>query len=143
MQLWSVIDRVYKRVRAAAEKYRVARGAKYALVGEGEWEQVLQVLQDGDIHGYQDPNHLRVRRGHQGTLEDGQIDRFADTGGDDDSSGDDVSNIDLLHKRHEHQDGTGETRCTLSWIWTIHSCSQNPNDKGDDILQTKWAKSRA
>ena len=59
-QLWTVIDQIHDRVRAAAEKYWAAQRAKYALAREGEWEKVLHVLHDGDIHGYQDPNRLRV-----------------------------------------------------------------------------------
>ena len=72
-RLQTVIDRIHNRVRAAAEKYRAARHAKYALAGEGEWEKVLRVLHDGDICGYQDPNCLRVHVGRRGTLEDGQV----------------------------------------------------------------------
>jgi len=59
----TVIDRVHDRAKVAAEKYRVARRAKLALVGPGDWEEVLQVLNDGDIRGYQDPERLRVRPG--------------------------------------------------------------------------------
>lgn len=139
----AVIDRVHERARVAAEKYRVARGAKLALAGEGEWELVHQVLQDSDIRGYQDPNHLPIRRGHRGTLEDGQTNEAADDAMGDEHSGDDVENITLLNERRERRDGTGETRRTLSWIWTTKSRSPNPDDEGDDILQTEWAKSRA
>jgi hypothetical protein len=51
MQSCTVIDRVYERVRVVAEKYRAVQHAKYALAGEGEWEEVLHVLQDGNIRG--------------------------------------------------------------------------------------------
>lgn len=132
----AVIDRVHERARAAAERYRVARLAKYALAGGGEWEQVLRVLQDGDVRGYQDPNHLRVCRGHRGTLEDDQVNEASAVGRDgDDDSGDDASGINLLNEKRDRWDGTGETRRTLSWIWTTQSHSPNPNDEGDDILR--------
>ena len=127
-----MIDRIHKRVRAAADKYRTAWQAKHALAGGGEWEEVLQVLQDGDIHRYQDPNHLVVHAGHQGMLEDRQLETGPDIEMDDGS--DEGSNIDLLHKTCMHRDGTGETCCTLSWIWTKKSRSPNPSDEGDDIL---------
>jgi len=139
----AVIDRVHERVRAAADKYRAARRAKHALAGEGEWEQVLQVLQDGDIRGYQDPNRLIVRAGRRGTLEDGQVEAEPGVGADDNDSSDDGSDINLLHEIRSRRDGTGETRRTLSWIWTTKSHSPNPSDEGDDILRAEWAKSRA
>ena len=136
----AVIDRVHERVRAAAEKYRAARWGKHALAGEGEWEQVLQVLQDGDIRGYQDPSRLVVHAGRRGTLEDGQVEVEPR---DDSEGGDEHSDINLLHEIRGRRDGTGETRRTLSWIWTTKSRSPNPSDEGDDILRAEWAKSRA
>jgi hypothetical protein len=41
-------------------KYRAAQEAKYALSGEGPWEEVLRVLMDADIRSYQDKNRLHV-----------------------------------------------------------------------------------
>ena len=136
----AVIDRVHERVRAAAEKYRAARWGKHALAGEGEWEQVLQVLQDGDIRGYQDPSRLVVHAGRRGTLEDGQVEVEPR---DDSEGGDEHSDINLLHEIRGRRDGTGETRRTLSWIWTTKSRLPNPSDEGDNILRAEWAKSRA
>ena len=52
----SVIDSIHEKAWMAAERYRRARIAKMFLSGPGEWEAVLQVLEDGDIRGYQDPN---------------------------------------------------------------------------------------
>ena len=75
-------------MRAAAEKYWAAGWAKHALAGEGEWEQVLQVLRDGDIRGYQDPSCLVVRAGCQGMLEDGQVEAEPGVGMGDDEGGD-------------------------------------------------------
>ena len=59
----AVIDRVHERARMHAAKYRAARDAKYALSGGGPWEEVLRVLMDADVRGYQDKNRLRVRTG--------------------------------------------------------------------------------
>jgi len=39
-------------------------------------------------------------------------------------------------------DGTGETRRTLSWIWTTQ-CTASSGDEQDDILCAEWSKSRA
>ena len=139
----TVIDRVHERVKAAAEKYCAGRWAKLALAGEGEWEQVLQVLNDGDVRGYQDPNRLIVRQGHRGTLEDGQVEAEPHVGLEDDDNGDEGSDINLLPEIRGRRDGTGETRRTLSWIWKTKSRSPNPSDDGDDILRAEWAKSRS
>jgi hypothetical protein len=62
---------------------------------------------------------------------------------DDGSHGDEGSDINLLHEIRARRDGTGETRRTLSWIWTTKSRLPNPSDEGDDILRAEWAKSRA
>ena len=63
LRLRAVIDRVHERARMHAEKYQAAREAKYALSGEGPWEEVLRALMDGDVRGYQDPNHLHIQTG--------------------------------------------------------------------------------
>ena len=140
----TIIDRVHERAKVAVEKYRVARRAKLVLVGLGDWEETLRILNDGDIWGYQDPEHLRVRRGRMGTLDDEQaaaavvMQEAIDVEMDDD-----VADKNLFEQVCERRDGTGETRRTLSWIWTTESRTPNPDDKSDDILRVEWAKSRA
>jgi len=142
----TVIDRVHERARHAAEKYRVARSAKLALSGPGEWENVLQILNDRDVRGYQDPNRLRVRPGRVGILEDGQV--AAETSGASTTTPETTpttSGISLFNEARNRRDGTGETHRTLSWIWTAKPPNVNDEmeDGSDDILRTEWAKSRA
>jgi hypothetical protein len=138
----TIIDRVHERARVAAERYRAARRGKMALAGAGDWEEVLRVLEDGDIRGYQDVERLRTRMGRPGTLEDGQLAEVeVATVVDDDD--DDVAGINLMGEKRGKRDGTGQTRRTLSWIWTSGTRSPNPDDEGDDVLQVEWAKSRA
>jgi len=60
--------------------------------------------------------------------------------GPDSNVSDDIS---LWNETRERRNGTGETRRTLSWIWTTESHSANPEDDGDNVLQVEWAKSRA
>jgi hypothetical protein len=124
----------------AAERYRRARVAKMFLSGPGDWEAILQVLEDSDIRGYQDPNRLRVRQGRRGILDDEQLEQLAtstpDVIADDD-------NLTLFNEPRGRRDGTGETRRTLSWIWTTNSNVAGPEDSSDDILRVEWAKSRA
>jgi len=136
----TVIDRVHERARVAAERYRAARCAKLALAGPGDWEETIQVLNDGDIRGYQDPERLRVRVGRRGILEDAQV---AAEVQEDAVMGDDVAAVSLLPEVRTRRDGTGETRRTLSWIWTTKSQTPNVDDETDDILRVEWAKSRA
>jgi len=58
----AVIDRVHERARVAADKYRIARRAKLALSGTGDWEKTLRLLEDGDVRSYQDPDRLKPRQ---------------------------------------------------------------------------------
>ena len=135
----SVIDSIHEKARMAADRYRRARVAKMFLSGPGDWEAILQVLEDKDIRGYQDPNRLRVRQGRRGILDDEQLaastpDVVADNNN---------ANITLFNEPRGRRDGTGETRRTLSWIWTTNSNAASPEDSSDDILRAEWAKSRA
>jgi hypothetical protein len=120
-------------------------------------EEVLRILEDGNIRGYQDVETLCTRVGRPGTLEDGQLvavevraaeEQMGTTDNDDDNDDDDVvsidsASIDLMTKKRLKRDGTGQTRRALSWIWTSGTRSANPDDEGDNILQVEWAKSRA
>jgi hypothetical protein len=142
----SVIDRVHERAREQAAKYRTAREAKYALSGAGSWEEVLRVLLDGDVRGYQHKNVLRIRKGRPGTLDDEQLEAArgsSSTGDIEDAHIEDGTRIPLWEEERERRDGTGETRRTLSWIWTTKSRTPNADDETDDILRSEWAKSRA
>ena len=144
----TIIDWVHERARVAAKRYRAARRGKMALEGAGDWEEVLRVLEDGDIRGYQDVEKLRTHMGRPGTLEDEQLaaaevyttEEQMGTAVDDD---DDVASIDLMGEKRTKRDGTGQTRRALSWIWTSGSRSPSTDDEGDEILQVEWAKSRA
>lgn len=113
----AVIDRVHERARAAAEQYRAARAAKFELVGSGEWEKVHQVLADGDIRGYQDANRLRPRRGRKGTREDDEEEMEPED--------EEEVEFELFNEKRTRRDGTGETRRTLSWIWTTDSSGKS------------------
>jgi len=136
----AVIDRVHERARNMAEKYRAARSAKLELSGPGSWEDVLCVLKDGDVRGYQDADRLRIRPGRRGILEDGAVGLDAEGGSQMDV--DVESDISLLPETRTRRDGTGETRRTLSWIWQSSRITST-SDEQDDILRAEWAKSRA
>lgn len=136
----AVIDRVHARARGFAQKYRLSRDARLKLSGSGEWESVLQVLRDGDIRSYTDPNRLRKGPGRRGTREDEEGPEDEETG-DAAARGDGIS---LLPEVRSVRDGTGETRRTLSWIWLMESRGVAEDaERNDDILRAEWAMSRA
>lgn len=141
----TVIDRVHERARQAAEKYRVARAAKLELSGPGDWENALRVLKDEDVRGYQDPNRLRIRNGHPGTLEDDQVTAEEHSSNTSPETTSATSGFSLYNEIRDKRDGTGETRRTLSWIWTTQPPNRDgeADDETDDILRVEWAKSRA
>ncbi|KAF9551575.1 hypothetical protein CPC08DRAFT_738301 [Agrocybe pediades] len=137
----AIIDRVHKCARAAAEKYRAVRIAYKKLCGPGTWEETLRVLHDGDLHAYRDPNQLCARQPRRGVLEDDQVAMLnAQLPDEHDSEDGDIS---LFTEIRNRRDGTGETRRTLSWIWTTNSSSGDVHEESDDILRAEWAKSRA
>ncbi|KAF8895002.1 hypothetical protein CPB84DRAFT_1848339 [Gymnopilus junonius] len=133
----SVIDCVHLKARNAADRYRASRAAKLELAGPGKWEETFRPLNDGDIRGYQDPNHLHPKAGRPGTLED---DRAA--GPSTAPNTGDNQEFELFNEVRTRRDGTGETRRTLSWIWLTIPSNDSEEDK-DDILRVEWAKSRA
>uniref|UniRef100_A0A8H8CGI7 Uncharacterized protein n=1 Tax=Psilocybe cubensis TaxID=181762 RepID=A0A8H8CGI7_PSICU len=133
-QLTTIIDRVHVRARFAASKYRSARVAHLALAGEGDWENTYQVLEDKDVRGYQDPDQLRPHVGRRGIYEDGHKPSNIEVDEDD--------SIDLVNQQRNRRDGTGQTRRTLSWIWTVTVGVRTEEDH-DNILRVEWAKSRA
>jgi hypothetical protein len=144
MRSRTIIDRVHERARRAAEKYRVARTAKFQLSGPGDWENSLQILNDKDVRGYQDPDRMKLRTGHLGTLDDDQVDAQGSATSDTTLEPTPItSEFSLFNEVRHKRDGTGETRRTLSWIWTAKPPNITDDDENDDILRTEWAKSRA
>ncbi|KAF8885404.1 hypothetical protein CPB84DRAFT_1750196 [Gymnopilus junonius] len=137
MRSRSVIGRVHLKARNAADCYRASRAAKLELAGPGKWEETFRPLNDSDIRGYQDPNHLHPKAGRPGTLEDNHVagpSTAPNTG--------DNQEFKLFNEVRTRRDGTGETRRTLSWIWLTIPSNDSEEDK-DDILRVEWAKSQA
>jgi hypothetical protein len=98
----------------AAERYRVAHRAKLGLAGAGDWEDVLRILEDGDIRGYQDVKKMPVHVGRPGTLENGQVaaqEALAAAAQDAPAAtdNDDVAAVDLVGEVRDKRDGTGQT----------------------------------
>ncbi|KAH9476591.1 hypothetical protein JR316_0010503 [Psilocybe cubensis] len=149
----SVIDRVHERARFAAAKYRAARVAHFDLVGPGEWEKNFRILEDKDIRSYQDVDQLRPCTGRRGVLEDHQV-----AAGEENPP--EQGDMFLFNEDRTIRQGSGQTRRTLSWIWTVVtpvSLGADPasiitpgselwnslNEDRDDILRVEWARSRA
>ena len=102
---------------------------KLSLCGPGDWELKWRKLADSDICSYMDSTHTRRATGREGTSED--------------MDGLEGGPVNLLPEERHVRDGTGETQCTLSWIWTVEGQSISPDSASDDILRSEWAKSRA
>jgi len=122
----------------SAEKYHAMQVAKLALVGSGDWEAILQPLKDSDICAYTNPSWMKKRSGRWGTQEDEEVEAVIAVGVEGQGEG----GIDLLLNIHVQRDGTGETPCTLSWIWTTMPLDL-ADGQNDDILRSGWAKSHA
>ncbi|KDR67160.1 hypothetical protein GALMADRAFT_45461, partial [Galerina marginata CBS 339.88] len=111
-----LINRVHNRARKFAAQYRAARAAKLELSGPGSWENVLRVLHNSDI---QQPDVDTVQ------VNDGE-------------------GINLLPEHRTKRQGTGQTRLTISWIWTVIQYEEDLDDeKIDGILRAEWSRSRA
>jgi hypothetical protein len=141
----SVIDRVNLKARRLVEKYRRARAAKLALVGEGRWCEVLKPLADGDVRAYTDLNRKK-QLGRKGTVEVDESHQpwrggeISNNAGNDDNEGE----LDLQPEMCTVRDGTGETRKTLSWIWLMEGVRIDESAAdSDEILRSEWAKSHA
>jgi len=140
----SVIDWINLKARCLVEKYRRARAAKLALVGEGRWCEVLKPLADGDVRAYTDRNQKK-QSGRKGTVVDESHQPWRGGGisnnaGDDDNEG----KLDLQLEMRTVRDGTGETHKTLSWIWLMEGVRIDESTAdSDEILRSEWAKSRA
>jgi hypothetical protein len=141
----AIIDRVHDKARSMAEKYRNAQVTKLVLSGPGQWEEELKLLADADICGYQDPNILHPMFGRPGTLEDAQRAQLEAAHMDTTPNPDtlEMDTFTLIPQDRTRQDGTGETRRTLSWIWLTRAGGYNPDNANDNIMRAEWAKSRA
>ncbi|PPR05757.1 hypothetical protein CVT26_008661 [Gymnopilus dilepis] len=138
----TIINRVHGRARKYAGQYRAARAAKLALVGPGEWEKAFQVLRDSDIRSYQDPERVRRKKRRRGTWEDSE--KRPEGEDVEEDKEDDGEGIDLLPENRSKRDGTGRTRLTISWIWTVKTHDTASSErKVDDILRSEWCRSRA
>ncbi|PPQ97624.1 hypothetical protein CVT26_002547 [Gymnopilus dilepis] len=134
-----LINRVHNRARKLAAQYRAARAAKLRLSGPGEWENSLQVLRDSDVRSPQDPERIKPRKRRRGTYEDSELPPGVDAEeGDDNGDG-----IDLLPEVRSKRDGSGQTRLTISWIWTVIPNDSSSDHKVDKILRAEWCRSRA
>ncbi|KDR70916.1 hypothetical protein GALMADRAFT_75522, partial [Galerina marginata CBS 339.88] len=135
-----VINRIHNRARKFAAQYRAARVAKLSLTGPGPWEKSLRVLLDSDIRSPQDPERLKPHKRRRGTWEDSE----KPSGMDVEEEEDNGEEINLFAERRTKRQGTGKTRLTISWIWTVIPYDEDSDDqKVADIMRAEWSESRA
>ncbi len=119
-------------------QYRVARAAKLALAGVGEWEKMYRVLENGDIRSYTDADRKKPWVGRKGTNEDSDEPVPLDAAPTTEES------LTLEEDERMRREGTGPTRRTLSWIWLMMPIVvEDRMDKNDDILRSEWCRSQA
>lgn len=145
----AIIDRVHMRAIQFVQKYRVARQAKLALEGPGDWENTYRELLNEDIRGFATAKPKK-NKNRRGIWEDG----FAPQAPDpmevsEESEEEEEPEPDLNAAteraptaKKKRKKGTGETRKELSWIWLTTPLSLDANEE-DDILRAEWARSRA
>ncbi|KAL0570776.1 hypothetical protein V5O48_011179, partial [Marasmius crinis-equi] len=139
-----VINTVEARAKAYAQKYRLCRKLYHELVGE---DSELPELKDGDIRSYKDPAEVKVGPGRRGTDEWGEESTAASTAHHKMTTpGIDLIPLDRRELAHRTVHRTGETRKTLSWIWTFRGFKINVEDGADDsneLIRAEWCRSRA
>lgn len=111
-----VIDRVHDRVKTFVEKYRRSRAGLFHLVGPGDWEKELRVMEASDVRSYTDPQRKKRGPGRRGTNEEepgmeGIVQDATEPEGMEDDE------FLLQGEVRTRRDGTGETRKEQSWIW--------------------------
>ncbi|KAK7014119.1 hypothetical protein VNI00_019400, partial [Paramarasmius palmivorus] len=137
----AVINRMYKKARCFASRYRTACKAYKQLVGSDAWEKSLQVLEDSDIRSYRDPALVKKGHGRQGTRETEEEEEEDHLSQD---SGLQLIVPDRTEWAHRRVHGTGETRKEQSWIWTtggrinIHDGGEEGDNK---LLRSEWCRS--
>ncbi|KAI0058288.1 hypothetical protein BV25DRAFT_1810998, partial [Artomyces pyxidatus] len=114
--------RVDQKVRAAAARYRRCRVAYFSLVGPGDWEFRLQVLNDEDIRG------LGERGVRDRELSEIELTR----------------NWNNPERIEEGGLNPGESTRVISWLWFAVGLSADSTDPGlHNALRVEWAKARA
>ncbi|KAK7436268.1 hypothetical protein VKT23_019232 [Stygiomarasmius scandens] len=144
-----IIDRVYKRAKSFAQRYRRAQVAKFSLNGPGDWERVYQVLKDEDVRLYRDQSRYKKGPGRRGTNEDS----WEPTEGERVEENEEmVLWNDVCTERHDvtrreniPRVGTGETRKLNSWIWTAGPgmIMEDGADAENEVCRSEWCRSRA
>ncbi len=84
--------------------------AKLELAGPGDWEKTLRVLENKDIRSYTNLERKKWGPGCHGKNEDKDKPIHA-------SNDDEDNEMTLEVEERGGKEGTGETHCTLFWIW--------------------------
>ncbi|KAJ7660352.1 hypothetical protein DFH06DRAFT_988965 [Mycena polygramma] len=135
----SLTDGIEARIRAAEDRYRVARAGLLALRGPGEWEETFQVLRKEDIRGMneramndEEKEDNRKARLLAGLSVDGAEDNL-------DEYGEPVDLTVLFNLE------TGEGSRVLSWIWYSATTRADATEDGKlhEDIRVEWLRSRA
>lgn len=140
-----IIDRVHDRVKSFVERYRRSRAALLCLVGPGEWEQELRVMEQEDVRSYVDPETKIAGPGRHGTNEEEPGMEGLSVEEDDRRGEDEEELFPLEPAVRTRRDGTGETRKKQSWIWLTRriNLKDGADENDNEILRAEWCRSRA
>lgn len=141
-----VIDRIHERVKGFVEKYRRSREGLLLLLGPGDWEEELRVMENADVRSYADPERKKRGPGRRGTNEEepgmeGIV--VEDESGFEQQDND--KEFPLLAEARNRRDGTGETRKEQSWIWLTRriNLKDGADENDNEVLRAEWCRSRA
>ncbi|KAF8162287.1 hypothetical protein K438DRAFT_1775989 [Mycena galopus ATCC 62051] len=112
------------KIHKAKLRYRYARNALSRLRGNGEWERVLQVLQDDDIRALNERTVTNEERAQREAVHDL---RDVEEGG--------VGEYGVV--------ALGEGRRTLSWIWYTAKVGEPSELELVEALRVEWCKAYA
>ncbi|RDB24457.1 hypothetical protein Hypma_008439 [Hypsizygus marmoreus] len=126
-------DQIEVKVRAARDRYNIARDALLRLWGSGNWENTLRLLGADDVRGMnersltQEEQEADARAQELAGLGPGEADRLPD-----------VAMTGIVER--------GEGRHGLSWIWYNVSAAEVAGDTSGSMhecIRVEWVKARA
>ncbi|KAE9403518.1 hypothetical protein BT96DRAFT_1080167 [Gymnopus androsaceus JB14] len=116
-KLREVIDRVHDHMKGFVERYCHSHRGLLLLVGLGNWEKELQVMEQKDMRSYVDPAPKKREPGRRGTNKDEPGMEGVTVENDNGTEEQEDNCFPLQVEDQTRRDGTGETRKEQSWIW--------------------------
>ncbi|KAF9002597.1 hypothetical protein BDZ89DRAFT_1146428 [Hymenopellis radicata] len=139
-----LLETISAKIKESTKKYREGRAALVCLVGE-EGCGAFRVLEDSDVKVYRTEENDAEAVKKLGRL-DGRDSKVTGTGREkkQDKAQDKKFEKEKKKKKTKRRDAAGETRQTMSWIWTADG---GPDAEDDaylhECVRIEWAKALA